>query len=337
MSFESLAPRRWYHARGITPHCLSIDPLAQTRCPQPGKRTLVDVESVKAFYEALPLKTDHAPMCSVAVPMWCRNRVARCLTDMTRLDQKQYERVTLRTLLSILGIPADTVCEEGETPDFLVQINGESIGIEMTRYQSGQVVAAASIERRAVEAEWERFNCFSKSLREEQPELKKISVIFRFKNVVPPSRERQLFLAEIVNFIRLHQYELGHQYVIFSLHQFVSQLMMKYLTDLCLCISERAHWDSNLTAGKLSPFVGAITRIIREKSTKRYRRAAKLWLVIQCSGLISETALPLNDADEFNRNVALGECLRAGRFARVFISTAMGWFHWDRLSEWKKI
>ncbi len=27
-----------------------------------GTRTLVDVESVKAFYAALPLKTDHAPL-----------------------------------------------------------------------------------------------------------------------------------------------------------------------------------------------------------------------------------------------------------------------------------
>ena len=27
-----------------------------------GKRTLVDVESIKAYYEALPLKTDHAPL-----------------------------------------------------------------------------------------------------------------------------------------------------------------------------------------------------------------------------------------------------------------------------------
>jgi len=27
-----------------------------------GKRTLIDYESVKAFYESLPLKTDHAPI-----------------------------------------------------------------------------------------------------------------------------------------------------------------------------------------------------------------------------------------------------------------------------------
>lgn len=30
----SRPPQRCYHASGITPHCLSIDPLAQARCPQ---------------------------------------------------------------------------------------------------------------------------------------------------------------------------------------------------------------------------------------------------------------------------------------------------------------
>lgn len=256
---------------------------------------------------------------------------------MARLDQKQYERRTLRALLSILEVPPDTPCQEGEAPDFMVQINSQAIGIEMTRYQSGQVVGAAGIERRSVEAEWEKFIRFSKRFCEEQSELKDVSIIFRFKDVVPPARERQLFLTEIFNFVRLHRDAVGFQYAIFSVHQFTSQLMLKYLTDICLCSSETAHLDSNLMAGKLSPFGDNLAQIVEKKSALHYRPASELWLVIQCSGLITETVLPINGASEFNRSINLQTKLRAGRFSKAYISTAMGWFCWERPTEWRRM
>lgn len=258
-------------------------------------------------------------------------------TTMTRPIQKQSERDTLRTLFFVLDMPPEISCEDGEAPDFMVQIDDRTIGIEVTMYQSGQIVAATGIQKRKVESEWERFNCSSRFFREEQPDLRNICILFRFKDSVPPSKERQLFLTEILDFIRLRRSELGPQYLVFSRHQFTSPLMMKYLSDLCLCVCEHADWDSNVTAGFLGRFDENVAGIVTKKSVKLYRQATELWLVIQCSGRISETMLPINGADDFNRNVVLRTNLHTGPFSKVYISTAMGWFQWDKVGEWQKI
>jgi hypothetical protein len=259
------------------------------------------------------------------------------LETMMPLDpKKQYERDTLDALLSVLGLPADTPCQHDDKPEFIIEINGRTVGIEVTSYQSGQLVVGK--RRREIEAEWEKFDYSSKRFREENSELKDISIIFRFKDLVPSSKERKSFLVEILTFVRAHRRELGPKYSIFSTHQFTSQFMSRYLTDLCLCVSDSAYWDSNVTAGFLGPFVQNLAQIVRRKSKKAkdYRETTELWLVIRCGGRISETGLPMNGADDFNRSGALRASLKACSFSKVYVATAMGWFCWQKLHDWKQ-
>jgi hypothetical protein len=257
-------------------------------------------------------------------------------TTMTRPNQKEAEHHTLRLLLSALGMLPNCAMDS-EAPDHIVCLGGQTVGVEVVAYHSGRTVGATGITRRKVEAEWERFEHSSKKFREQQADLDNVGIVFRFRDVLPNSQERQSFLIEIVDFVRSRQSVFGPEYVVFSRHEFTSPLMLKYLTDIALCVCDRAGWDSNVTAGLLGPLDESIARIVAKKSEKTYRQMPELWLVIQCSHRISETALPINGVDEFRRSANLQASLRNGSFSRVYVLTPMGLFQWDKVGAWQKI
>ena len=61
-----------------------------------GPRTLVDVASLKAYYESLPKKTDHCRSCSAAALMWCCGREARSVIDDLKGGLDNDHRKSLR-------------------------------------------------------------------------------------------------------------------------------------------------------------------------------------------------------------------------------------------------
>jgi hypothetical protein len=65
---------------------------------------------------------------------------------MTRLEQKKEERRTLNKLLSFLGITPEKIDDKdpNHPPDFMLQIAGRTIGVEVTTYRSDETVAADS-------------------------------------------------------------------------------------------------------------------------------------------------------------------------------------------------
>ncbi|MGD0232476.1 MAG: hypothetical protein ABSC19_19340, partial [Syntrophorhabdales bacterium] len=122
---------------------------------------------------------------------------------MTRSTQKQKEREILRQLLSATGIRPDSDPLEGEKPDFMIQISGRTVGVEVVMYQSGGTVVRAgrrAIQRRAVESEWERLETYSKGFQKKHPVLNGIYILLRFNSTVPPQEEYNLFLEEIAEF-----------------------------------------------------------------------------------------------------------------------------------------
>jgi hypothetical protein len=115
--------------------------------------------------------------------------------------------------------------------------------------------------------------------------------------------------------------------------------MIKFLEIICLrrCgIGETGYWDSNITGGFVQRPATTVARIVKGKSGKSYRLADELWLVIQRSGLPSETVLPIRRVAEFNENSELQESLAASPFMAVYVFTAMGLFGWHRAaSKWQ--
>ena len=146
---------------------------------------------------------------------------------MTRSTQKQDERGTLDELVAATGVQLESCPMEGEVPDFIIQISGRTVGIEVTMYQSRKSVAG--IQKRAIEAEWEELERSSRTFQNENIELAGIYILFRFKDSVPPRRERADFFCEILDFVRSNGCGIGGEWADFWCYELTSPLMIKYL------------------------------------------------------------------------------------------------------------
>jgi hypothetical protein len=247
---------------------------------------------------------------------------------MTRSIQKENERGTLAELVAATGVQLESCPMEGEAPDFTIQISGRTIGVEVTIYQSGKTIAG--IQKRAVEAEWEELEVSSRQFQNENIELAGIYILFRFKDSVPPRRDRDTFFCEILEFVRENEHGIGDEWADFWQYQLTSPLMIKYLKAIVLRRSGRSEWDSNITAGFIDRPAATISRIVAEKSSRNYRSSDELWLVIQRSHRPSEMVLPISGVSELNASLDLQRNLTVSLFSRVYAFTAMGLFLWNR-------
>jgi len=262
---------------------------------------------------------------------------------MTRPDQKQEESEIFDELLAATGIQPE--CEPdvtGDKPDVMMQMFGRTVGIEVVVYQSSKRVAG--VEMRAVEAEWERLEEYSKAIRKEHAVFEHMYVLFRFKNIVPLRNQYEEFCQEILQFIRSRQESVSAEPEVFGISDFTSPLMRRHLKaigGLVLKRCERDEWDSNITAGFVDSHPArTISKIVAKKTVlaKAYRRADELWLVIGQSGQLSEMVLPITGACDFDANPDLQESLFSSPFSRVYVFTAMGLFQWDRREgNWQQI
>jgi hypothetical protein len=257
-------------------------------------------------------------------------------TKMTRPTQKQEERHTLLELLYAIHVRLDHSPEPGEAPDFTFGMSGRTIGLEITMYESGEIVAGTP--KRAIEARWEGFEISSQIFQKEYPELHGIYILFRFKDRIPAVREREMFFCEVLQFVRRVEHSVADEYAHFWRHEITLALMSKYLKDIVLRQCGRSESDSNTTAGFIAAPSGSISRTVAEKSKKEYRPADELWLAIQRSHRPSETILAGNDVFELNANADLQNSLTVSPFSRVYVFTAMGLFQWDRnIGEWSRL
>lgn len=258
---------------------------------------------------------------------------------MTRSNQKQEECEILRVLLRVTGIRPESGPLEGEKPDFMMQISGRTVGVEVVMYQSDKTVACVgrrAFKKRAVESEWERLEEYSKDFRRENADLKGIYILFRFKNTVPPRKEYGAFLEEILQFVRSRQEVVSEEFAEFGMPDFTSPLMKKHLRaigGLVLRWCGHGEWDSNITAGFVDGHpTHTISRIVAKKTmlAKAYRKADELWLVIGQSGRLSEMVLPINGAPDLDASPDLQGSLSSSPFSRVYVFTAKGLLQWNK-------
>jgi hypothetical protein len=238
----------------------------------------------------------------------------------------------LDVVLAALGLQPDQAPEPGETPDFMVSLSGQQIGVEITMYSSGDVVVGGH-GRRQVESECDKLKLASEAYCAARPELRDINVNLIFSGAVPPQRQHSDFMEEIAAFIRANRRELKTDDTEYWPPSFSAPLMSTYLQALYLRVDPFAHWNSNMTAGFVATATtSTIPSAVTAKSTKKFRPADELWLAIQCSPRISETLLPI-DSSDFS---GVGS-LEHGRFSRVFVLTFLGVFQWKRNEGWRKL
>src|SRR5208282_742001 len=121
------------------------------------------------------------------------------LQAMTQSTQKRDEETALSELIRATGIECESY-ESGEAPDFIVQVAGRSIGIEVTTFQSE--ARLGEHPKRGVEAAWEQLaTLWRDNFQDRHKELADTSVLLRFLRAVPPKQKRFYFLQEILEFI----------------------------------------------------------------------------------------------------------------------------------------
>ncbi|HXZ02778.1 MAG TPA: hypothetical protein VEI03_22505 [Stellaceae bacterium] len=252
---------------------------------------------------------------------------------MTRPTKKDMERCTLDTLLATLGIAPDSVAA-AEAPDFVVSVAGQTIGVEVTMYQSG-VAAVPGIRRRQVEAEWEALSRASRAFVEINSDLRNMNIGLMFKDILPGRAEHQAFMVEVADFVRAS--EVGGQNRRFWSPQFTSPLMSRYLREIDLRKHDIAEWYSNISSGFVGRPDASFAEIVADKSAKHFRPVDNLWLVIQCSHRPSETMLPINGAEDFDIVPGLANTLARTPFTRVYALTAIGMFLWELSTGWRDV
>jgi len=84
---------------------------------------------------------------------------------MTRPSKKAAEREIVERVLSVIGLKAE-IDNTGVRPDIILKVSDQTIGVEVTTYQSDKTVASRSkkarVSQREVEAAWERFEFLAK-------------------------------------------------------------------------------------------------------------------------------------------------------------------------------
>jgi hypothetical protein len=249
---------------------------------------------------------------------------------MTRSAQKTLEQRTLDLILARLGVRPDEEPKLGETPDFLVKIGERQIGLEITSYDSGEMIG--SYGRHQVESEGDKFELASKAFRAARPDLASVDATLHFYGSVPPQRQHGDFLHEIGAFIGTHRHELTAKEIDYDVRYFSTPLMRTYLQVLYLRFCPYAEWRTNLDVGFVATAkTSLIPDIVSRKSAKQFRPVDELWIAIRCIGNISSTLLPLN----FSDLESLSASLAAFRFERVFLETTFGLFQWKRGDGWQ--
>jgi hypothetical protein len=250
---------------------------------------------------------------------------------MTTSDQKRAERQTLDLVLAAVGMRPDREPEQGEAPDFTALISGRAIGIEITMYRSGATVEGGHV-RRAVETEWDILKRASDDMRRARPEMRDISVGLMFKGAIPPRKQHEAFIQEIIAFVRERDSELTRRSADYWPQTFSAPLMRDHLRTVYLRRDQYAEWYSDITAGYVSRPDASIAAIVAEKSLKEYRPCDELWLAIQCSTRISELVLELDGVADFAGVPSLDPFI----FERVFFLAYMGAYEWQRGSGWRR-
>ena len=252
---------------------------------------------------------------------------------MTRKIKKDAERAALDRIVAALALTPDSEPEVGEAPDFIIQLCGQSIGVEITLPSSGEIIDGA--KRRAAESEWERLKAAAEEFWSQHNDLRAVNVGVMFKGRVPPRGDHDAFIEEVAAFVRQHSGELQPKKQNFFPSVSSSPLMHRYLKRLVLRTHSHAEWYSNFSGGWVArPNDSNIPGIVKNKSKKKFRPTDELWLVIHCGTRTSEMILELDGVEDFRSVVGLDH----SKFDRIFVLTYMGTYEWARTTDdWRQL
>src|SRR5262245_12098728 len=196
-------------------------------------------------------------------------RGRRGLGQVTRKIQRNAERAALDRILAALALTPDSEPEAGEAPDFIIQLRGQSVGVEITLLSSGEIIDGTV--RRAAESEWGRLKAAAEEFWSQHNDLRAVNVGVMFKGRVPGRADNHAFIEEVAAVVRQHLAKLRPKKQNFF-PSASSPLMCRYLERLILRTHSHAEWYSNFSGGWVArPNDSNIPGIVKNKSKKKFR------------------------------------------------------------------
>ena len=156
---------------------------------------------------------------------------------MTRDTQKQRERQILNFYLQKVKLSA-IVLQGPEPPDFVLEIEGRRIGVEVMEYHQ-QFKTSDGYSRREVEAAWKKVRDYIATFRRSRREFDSLSVLLWFKAIrVPSSGEMPRFVEELAVVLAKVRPAPNSESVRVELSSFDSSTLKKYVHAITVAYVE---------------------------------------------------------------------------------------------------
>ncbi len=240
------------------------------------------------------------------------------------------EHLYLTTFLNLLNLNPNQLRrgdEQGEKPpDFVMVLDGKTIGVEVTRYHQNS-------RRKEYEGEWEKLKEVIEQERSLYPGLNEVSASldFNFKESleVPPKGQHRKFAQELCKFILDELNHLSSEQQRFTSFQSSSlPLLNQYLGSLRLKVQNvKVTWRSNHNSGSVRVHECELQSCVQKKASGVSRwnplNPDEKWLLIVSGHRISQAMDPLYLVDKLRDFRGLNCDLKNSSFDKVYIFQIM--------------
>jgi hypothetical protein len=176
--------------------------------------------------------------------------------------------------------------EHEQPPDFIIELGGQRIGIELTEFHS-QAKGAQVYTRRQIEEEWRKFqHCHLMPEVRNVPHLKTYNGLLFFKKLtLPPRSKYSAFVSEIVQFSPKHCNLNKGEEKSFNCFGPEFQLMNNYLQELHLRnVGFEMTWEWGHNFGSVGPNEDELINIIKRKinglNKSGWNSLSEKWLLV---------------------------------------------------------
>lgn len=261
---------------------------------------------------------------------------------MTTKAQKAEERRVLLSILEMLGVHvAEEDIFETDPPDFVIELCGKKVGVEVRRYHDQRSVAPSKFPRPMVESAWQRFRTRALELARHRPELRGVDVWLSFYPLeLPRERDWNQIIDEIAHLVTRHRHALRLERTEFSGWETGTPLLQKHVNSVRLADRGRhADWHWNGTSAFIGPPTDAdMQALFAEKASKGYPALDELWLIVYGGSTISRTFPGTDDLAVLQSMTAANSELSKGPFSRAILWDPFRSyvFQWTERHGWRK-
>ena len=210
------------------------------------------------------------------------------------------------------------VKEGPDPPDVLVRLPDMTLAIEVTEYHSSQ-------KRRQAEEAWRDIVKASRPLREQHPEMDRLSVHLEFrKQQVPETAQIGSFVDEVIKFCLSHLYQVSDEDLYLYAGPDRYPLLADFTKRLILYdVGGPIDWHSNLDSGFVGLTEEELLKAVEKKAlaAQRPEDINEFWLVVFGGVLISQVVgfISEEDLQEFAK---VNSALAASAFDAVYLRDA---------------